>query len=140
VFIHPNQNIVLKRTIMPLTRADSSLQLTAGEALTAGDLVNVYNDAGTMKARKAIANVSDKEAHGYVVSNAALSGVVRVYFSGVYNNFVLLTLGLHYLSASVAGRSTVTPPNISGGIVQKIGTAVSSTQLIFNFGEPIGLA
>jgi hypothetical protein len=114
--------------------------LVAGEALNAGDLVNVYLDASTIKVRKATASVAGKEAHGYVLAGVASGGNATVYFSGLNNNFSGLTTGLQYLSAATAGQPTATPPSISGGVVQKVGIAVSQTAIVFNFGEPLGLA
>jgi len=125
---------------MPLTRADTAVQLVAGEALNAGDLINVYLDVSTIKARKATASVTGKEAHGYVLAGVSLAGNATVYFSGLNNNFSGLTVGLQYLSAATPGQPTATPPAISGGVVQKVGIAVSQTAIIFNFGEPLGLA
>jgi hypothetical protein len=125
---------------MPLTRADTAVQLVAGEALNAGDLVNVYTDAGAIKVRKADASTASKEAHGYVLVGVSLAGNAAVYFSGLNNNFSGLTAGLQYLSAATPGQPTATPPTVSGGVVQKVGIAVSTTAMVFNFGEPIGLA
>lgn len=125
---------------MPLTRADTAAQLAAGETLVAGDLVNVYLDASTIKVRKADASVVGKEAHGYVLAGVASAASATVYFSGLNNNFSGLTAGIQYLSATTPGKPTATPPNTSGGIVQKVGIAVSTTAIVFNFGEPIGLA
>jgi hypothetical protein len=114
--------------------------ITAGEALSLGDFVNVYNDAGTAKVRKAIANITGKEAHGFVVAAVSSGSAATVYFSGINNNFSGLTPGIQYLSAATAGQPTATPPAASGNIVQKVGVAVSPTAVVFNFGEPIGLA
>ena len=125
---------------MPLTRADTNVRLVAGEALNAGDLINVYLDAGTIKVRKATASTVGKEAHGYVLAAVSLGGNATVYFSGLNNNFSGLTAGLQYLSATTSGQPTATPPSVSGGVVQKVGIAVSNTAIIFNFGEPVGLA
>jgi hypothetical protein len=125
---------------MPLTRADTTVQLIAGETLNAGSLINVYTDLGTVKARKADASVVGKEAHGYVLAGVSLGSSATVYFAGLNNNFSGLTAGLQYLSATTPGQPTTTPPSVSGGVVQKVGIAVSQTAIIFNFGEPVGLA
>ena len=66
----------LDNSLMPVGIGADSKILPASENLAAGDLVNVWNDSGTAKARKADATVAGKEANGFVLA-AVTSGDER---------------------------------------------------------------
>jgi len=51
---------------MPVGVAADVTVLPASENLSAGDFVNIWNDAGTARCRKADASTTGKEAHGFV--------------------------------------------------------------------------
>lgn len=116
-----------------------SASIVAGEALSAGNLINIYSDAGTFKVRKAEADVSGREAHGYVSSSASSGANATVYFAGTITGLTGLTPGIVYLSAT-PGAVTNTAPSTSGHTVQKVGVAVSATSIAFFLGEPVLLA
>jgi hypothetical protein len=119
--------------------ADTSV-LAASEALTAGDLVNVWNDGGTAKVRKADGSAVGKEAHGFVVANVASGANATVYFEGTNSQVTGLTPGVQYLSGTVPGKSGSAPATGSGKVVQNVGFATSPTTLNFNSGVPTTLA
>lgn len=109
------------------------LYVTAGEALNAGDFVNLYLDAGILKARKANAAAgNNRPAKGYCsTSGGILLGEIGE---------VILTQGLlgvtgvvigteYYLSAAVPGVITATPPTAAGQLEQFIGTGVDTNLL-----------
>ena len=115
--------------------------LPASEVLAANDLVNVWNDAGTAKVRKADATAEGKEAHGFVKAGAALNATAAVHFEGRMSGLTDLTPGARmYLSASTAGASTATAPSAPGNVVQLTGHAVSPTEIDFEKSNPITLA
>ena len=62
----------LDNSLMPVGIGADSKILPASENLAAGDLVNVWNDSGTAKARKADATIAGKEANGFVLSAVTL--------------------------------------------------------------------
>ena len=53
----------------------------ASEALAAGNYVNIWNDAGTIKVRLAD-NSNGREAHGFVLTSALEGADAVVYFEG----------------------------------------------------------
>lgn len=117
--------------------------ITASEALSAGDFVNVYNNAGTVNCRKADASASGglaKRAHGYVLAAVASGAAATVFTDGKNNQVTGLTGGEVFLSDTTPGKATNTPPTGTGKIVQSLGVAVSATELNTNFGRPILLA
>jgi hypothetical protein len=130
----------LDSTVMPTGIGADTASITASEALTAGDLVNVWNDAGTAKARKADASTSGKEAHGFVLSAVAQNAAATVYFEGSDTQLTGMTPGVQFLSAATAGRTTSTAPSASGNVVQRVGFATSATAMNFQASDPIVLA
>ena len=108
-------------------------------ALAAGDFVNVFNDSGTAKCRKADASSATAPANGFVLE-ASLSGeTATVYWGGLNSAVSGVTVGPHYL-ATTPGTSNHVAPSGSGQIVQKIGVAVAANVIFFERGEPILLA
>lgn len=121
----------LNLSMMPTGIGPDTKTIVASEALSAGNLVNVWNDTGTAKARKADATTSGKEAVGFVLSAAASAANALVYFEGVITGLSGLTPGTRYYLATTAGGTTATAPSASGNVCQYIGTAISATELSF---------
>jgi len=130
----------LDNSLMPVGIGADSKILPASENLAAGDLVNVWNDSGTAKARKADATTAGKEANGFVLSAVTLGNNATVYFDGTDTQLSSLTPGVVYYLATTAGGVTDTPPSGSGNVLQRVGRALSATELTFEPGEPITLA
>lgn len=108
----------------------------ASGALAAGDLVNVFNDGGVMRARKADASTAVAPANGFVLAAVADTANATVYWGGLNGQCTGLTPGPHFLSTT-AGISNHVPPSATGNIVQKVGIAISATTLFFNPQDPI---
>ena len=129
----------LSLTMMPAGFGDDVKSILASEALAAGNLVNVWNDAGVAKLRKADATTAGKEAHGFVLSAVAAGASGAMYFEGANTGVTGLVPGLLFLSAT-AGLTASTAPTGSGNIVQRVGFAVSATEFNFQSNDPIVLA
>lgn len=131
----------LDESMMPVgIGADTKLIVTS-EIIAAGDMVNVWDDAGTAKVRKADGSTTGKEAVGFVLEGAASGASVAVYFEGVVTGLSGLTPGArYYLSASTPGLITATAPSASGNVVQFVGRALSATELSFEHDDAIVLA
>jgi hypothetical protein len=103
----------------------------AYENLSAGDLVNVFSDSGVMKVRKADATGGiSKRADGYVKEAVSSGNTATVYFSGVIPR-TGLTIGARYFLSNTPGSVTTIIPTTSGHLVQYIGKAISTTELLF---------
>lgn len=124
-------------TLMPTGIGADTATVAASEALAAGNLVNVWNDAGTAKVRKADASTTGKEAHGFVLAVVASGANATVYFEGTDAQMTGMTPGPVYLSDTAPGGVTSAAPAGAGKIVQKVGFAVSATTLNFQAGEPV---
>ena len=126
----------LDESFLPTGIGADTQTAPASEALSAGDLVNIWDDAGTTKVRKADATSVGKEAHGFVLASVLLAGTATIYFEGSNTGVTGLTGGKQYL-ATTAGQATITPPSGSGNVVQVVGFATSATALNFQSGTPI---
>lgn len=126
----------LDATLMPTGFGILALTATATESLVVG-FVNVYNSTG-FKVRKAVATAKGTKAVGYVTQAYSSGDTVTVYYDdGLLSGLTGLTPDAeYYLSDSVAGGITTTPP-ITGTnkIVQFLGTAKSATELIVKIEE-----
>jgi len=131
---------LLDTSVLPVGLGADTVSAVASESLSAGDLVNVWNDSGTVKVRKADATSVGKEANGYVLSSFSSSATASVYLEQKVTGLSGLTAGSIYYLATTAGGVTTTAPSSSGNVVQRIGRAASSSVLIFQPGDPIVLA
>jgi len=131
----------LDSSFMPVGLGAESDTITASEALSAGDFVNIWASSG-VKCRKADASTAGKEAHGFVLSAYSSSAAAVVYrASGSNTQLTGLTPGAkQYLNPATPGGHTETCPSTSGQVVQLLGYANSATQMIFAPGPAITLA
>lgn len=107
----------------------------ASEDLEAGDLVNIWDDAGTPKARLADAS-EDRPADGFVLTDIDLGSPATVYSQGTNDQVSGLVGGVtQWLSATTPGGLQDTPPTGSGELVQRVGKAFSATVLNFQKGD-----
>lgn len=125
-------------SLMPVGIVADTAQITASEALAAGDLVNIHNSTGA-KVRKADATTVGKHCHGFVLASVANAAAATVYFESSITGLSSLTPGDRFLSTT-PGLSTSTPPSGSGNVVQRVGVAVSATVLSFEAGPVTVLA
>lgn len=131
----------IDESVLPTGIGADVKNAVASESLAAGDLVNIWNDGGTEKVRKADATTEGKEAVGFVKASFASAATAAVYFEGRITGLSGLTPGARqYLSAANAGQPTATAPNSAGNVVQFVGVAVSATEIDFEAGEPITVA
>jgi len=129
----------LDMTVMPVGVGFDAATVVTSEALSSGDLVNIWNDAGTGKARKADATTTGKEAHGFVTTTYASGVQATIYFEKTNTAMSGLTPGKQYLS-TVAGKTAATAPSGAGNVVQVVGFAVSDTAMNFQSSTAITLA
>lgn len=129
----------LDNSMLPVGIGADTASITSSENLAAGDYINVWNDAGTAKARKADATISGKEAHGFVLSAVTSGNNATVYFEGTNTAVSGQTGGVVYMSTT-AGIGSTSAPTGAGNVVQRIGYAVSATAVNFSANQPIVLA
>jgi hypothetical protein len=127
-------------TMMPSGIGAETALIMTSEAIASGDLVNIYNNAGTANVRKADASTSGKEAMGFVLVGVSSGVLATVQFEGANTAVTALTPGPQFLSAATAGKTVTVAPTGTGRVVQKVGFASSATSMSLNVAEPIVLA
>ncbi len=130
----------LDSSMMPVGLAPDTASLVAFEALSAGDLINVFSDGGAFKVRKADASTTGKEANGFVLAAVLITANATVYFEGPNTQLSSLTPGRRWLSTSTPGLTQATAPTVAGQTIQSVGFATAATVMTFEAGTPIVLA
>jgi hypothetical protein len=118
---------LLSITMMPVGVTADVRLVVASENLAAGDLVNLWNDGGTLKARKAIATGLGTRASGFVLSAFSTSATATVYIKGNNDQLSGLTAGDFLFLSATAGLVTATAPTTSGQVAQQVGQAITAT-------------
>jgi hypothetical protein len=127
-------------TMLPTGVGPDTVSVTASEALSAGNLVNIYNNAGTANCRKADASTSGKEAWGYVLAAVSSSATATIYLSGLNTAVTGLTPGKQFLSDTTPGAATTTAASGTGHVSQVVGVASAAASLQFDPQTAIVLA
>ncbi len=129
----------IDNSMMPVGIGVDTAVIGASEGLAAGDWVNIWNNTGTAKVRKADATTAGKEANGFVLAAVTSGNPATVYFEGTNTQVTGQTPGAVFLQTT-AGTGGATIPSASGNVVQQIGMAVSATAVNFARGTPVVLA
>lgn len=133
-----DSNGLLDPSFMPGDLGAESATIACTEDLAAGDFVEIYISSG-VKCRKADAD-GNKAAHGYVLSAFTSGNDALVYTDGKNTGVSGMTPGSPVWLSATAGGWTHTAPSGSGVLVQKLGVAVSATQINVDIQEPVVLA
>lgn len=119
-------------SFMPTGVGGDTLTLTAGEALSAGNLIYI-NGSGQML--KADANSPSKAAVGFVLTSVSNGATGTAYMgSGIITGLSSLTAGANYFLSNSATGAIGTYASLtfaSGDIIQLVGVATSTTSLYF---------
>lgn len=124
----------IDETMIPSSVGATSFSVEASEALTAGP-VNLFDDGGTLKMRKADASDNGKPADGFVTGSVASAASGTFYYSGILSGLTGLTQGAKYFLATTAGTVTTTVPTGASEVVQGVGRAKSATEIVWEQGE-----
>jgi hypothetical protein len=128
-------------SLMPTGVGAEVVVAASSENLTAGDFVNLYDNAGTINVRKGDATTNGKPAHGFVLANTVSPAAATVYVLSAQNSAVAgLTVGLDYYLSTTPGGVTSTPPSAAGNVVQLLGRSTSATNLLFIDSDTIEIA
>lgn len=128
--------------MMPTGVAPDTAALPTSEALAAGDYVNIFDDVGVAKVRKADASTANaaKRAHGFVTTAFALAATATIYFEGRNTALTGLVAGTTYvLSHTVPGGVTAlaSATTTAGHSLQVLGEAYGTTAMNVEIDAPI---
>lgn len=120
---------------MPVGVGADTFDVAASEAISDGMWVNIWDDTGVAKARKADGSTVGKEVWGFVLAAVAFPGTATVYQAGVNTHLSGLTPGEEYFLSTTPGVAVATtPPAAVGNVIQTIGKAISATAIEFRPG------
>lgn len=126
--------------MMPSGIGSDTQVLPASEALSAGNYVNFWDDSGTTRIRKADGSDVSKKADGFVLASVASGENATVYPAGANTQLSGLAVGACWLSTTTPGTVQQTPPTGAGNHRQYLGTAVNSSTVNTQIGEPTVIA
>lgn len=121
----------LDNSLFPTGIGEDTKLMPASEGLSAGDFVSVFDDAGTPSVRKADAATEGKESIGFVLAAVTAGNNATVHFTGVNDQLSGLTAGSTYYLSTTAGGVTTTRPSTAGNVVQRLGRALSASEIAF---------
>lgn len=124
----------LDMSMMPAGIGADTQILPASEALSAGNFVNIWSDAGVAKVRLAD-NSNGRAADGYVLDAVSSAANATVYpLDGTNSDLASLTPGAEYWLGTAGGVTAVpldeTDVANANKISQYLGKAKSATELI----------
>lgn len=126
-------------TMLPVGVGADIASIVSFEDLSAGDFVNIFDNAGTPNVRKADATTAGKESDGFVLDAATAPAAVNVYFEGTNTQVTAQTIGAAVFLQTTAGAAGATVPNTSGNVVQRVGRAISATAISFEAAQGVEL-
>lgn len=120
----------INANMMPNGVGVEAKSVVASGNIAQWDIVNVFLDVATLKARKADPGTNKYHACAYAPAAILDTETGNVYTSGwVTGTFVPGTI--YYLDDDPIGTVSATAPSVAGGIVQQVGVGVSETELEF---------
>ncbi len=122
----------LDPSLLPTGVGPDLINVPSFENLDSGDYVNLFDDAGTVKARKAD-NSNNRPAHGYIAQTVTAPAAVNVFFEGANAGLSGLTEGARiYLGTTGDIIETPLDPDVpanDGKLHQFLGVAISETEV-----------
>lgn len=128
---------LLSEDLLPAGVGADTFIANASENLTVGP-VNIWDDSGTVKVRKADGSTTGKACNGWVKGSVTSGDPATVYRGDItITGLSGLTQGaVHYLGTT-AGTLNTTAPSADGQTRQELGLAVSTTVLLARIDDPI---
>lgn len=115
-------------------------EFVASEAITTGKLLNLYSAGGVARVRLADATAEGGEVDFVSMTSGSSSSVIGCALPGqIIPGFSGLYEGSTYFLSTTPGEIVQSPPSSIGNVVQVVGKAVSSTELLFFPQAPITL-
>lgn len=134
--IKTDSNGLIDLSLMPVGIGPDTVDLVCSENLSAGNAVNIYDNAGVPTVRLAD-RTNNRPAHGFVLQNFTSAQIAKVYKDSKNTALTGLTIGVRYFLGA-SGVISVTPPAAgSGHLLQPVGFASSATVLDIEIENPI---
>jgi hypothetical protein len=124
-------------SLLPGSVISTPVTAIADGALTAGDFINVYDDLGTAKVRKADASDATKICNGFVLASYLDGATVSCYTRGENTAFAGTAGAIYYLSATTPGLATTTAVAETPGNFHQVLGFGTGTSFVFEFDDVI---
>jgi len=131
----------LDPSFLPTGIGANSVAVPSTEALSAGDFVNLFDNAGVLSMRLAD-NSNGREAWGYVKTSVSIAATGTAFRLNTVNaNLTGLTAGDDYWLGTAGGviDTPLDPAVDIGSLDQYLGKAASATELVTAEYEPVTL-
>jgi hypothetical protein len=116
-----------------LTGNLSRLYVPASVAINRGQAVNLFNNAGVLSARLAVASSAATLLHAIANTTVIAGATVELnLFTGLLDSIGGLTMGSTYYLSTVAGAVQEVRPSGAGQVIQSMGLALGASTLAFN--------
>lgn len=116
-----------------LTGNTTRLYVLASVSINAGQIVNLFNNAGTVGARLASASSAATLGHGVATQAAGAGQYLEMQWLRSHTTSIGgLTIGSLYYLSPVAGAVQDVAPNVVGTIQQAIGVAIGSSEMLLD--------
>jgi hypothetical protein len=116
-----------------LTGNSTRMYPIASVAISRGQAVNLFNNAGVLNARLAVATSATTMMHGVANSTAAPGDRVEInWMRGLIDSIGGMTLGTLYYLSTVAGAVQSGRPVGAGQIIQSAGFALTTDQMLLD--------
>ena len=131
----------ISSTMMPTGIGAEQVTITAAGTLSQYNLINIYLDEATVKGRKADGGTNKYPAHAWAIAAITDTETGIVQTNGIITGSGL-TPGAEYFLDDTAGAYCLVAgiPSGTGKLFQKIGYAISETELVFEPEQDIELA
>lgn len=126
-------------SVLPTGVGPDVAVIEAFEDVAAGEYVNIFDDGGTVKIRKAD-NSNSRDAHGFLKTAVTTGNNATVYFEGPNDALSGLTLGSRYYLGTAGVATAVAPVAPAAQISQFLGIAVNATTINTDIDDCIGLS
>lgn len=137
--VETNSQGTIDVTMLPPGVGRNTAVVIASEALTAGNWVNIYNNAGVANCRRADDTVG-REVWGFVLAAVINAANATVYLGSTNDQVSGMTPGAKvYISATPGAGSNTPTVAAPGKIHQVIGKAITATSVAMQLSDPITL-
>lgn len=124
-------------SFLPAGIGADTKSVQASETLAGGDFINFHVVSGAIRMRKADGATPGKQADGFILAGVASASSGTAYLRGINSAVTGLTPGEDYfLSATTPGAAQDAAPTANGQVSQRLGIALSATELAFTDGAP----
>ena len=135
------QNIA--QAAVTIGNSKKRIYVPSSVAITYGQLVNLWDNAGTLEAQLADATTAATPAHGIcnTVGTSGIGDMLEILLPSCHLTSIGgMNQGDMYFLSTTPGAVQNTPPAVAGNIVQAVGVALAADSMFFNLSYQYSVA